>query len=133
MKLELAQIPVQDGSIDENLGRILKAIEKSGPDTDLIMFPEAALTGFPVPYTVPQVAQSLTGVAMSKVREAARGKSIGVAIGLAENDGGRYFNTTVLIDRTGEINHFYRKTHLWPAEVDMFEAESVSRSASSTV
>lgn len=121
MQLELAQIPVQDGSVDVNLDRILKAIADSKPDTELLLFPEAALTGFPTPKTVKDVAEALDGSAMSRVRDAARAKSVGVAMGLAENDGGRFFNTTVLIDSSGETKLTYRKTHMWPAEVDMFE------------
>jgi (R)-amidase len=42
-------------------------------------------------------------------------------VGLAERDGSRFFNTTVLVDERGEIALRYRKTHLWASDVGVFE------------
>jgi (R)-amidase len=55
------------------------------------------------------------------VRNAARAARVAVAVGLAERDGSRFYNTTVLIDEQGELALRYRKTHLWASDVGVFE------------
>ncbi|MEM5447149.1 MULTISPECIES: carbon-nitrogen hydrolase family protein [Paraburkholderia] len=120
MQLELAQIPIVDGAVAPNLARVLDAMAKSHEGSDLIVFPEATLTGFPTRENVRDVAESLEGPSLSKVRDAARAAKIGVAVGLAERDGDRFYNTTVLIDERGDIALRYRKTHLWATDVGVF-------------
>ncbi|MEX3692720.1 carbon-nitrogen hydrolase family protein [Paraburkholderia sp. BR14263] len=120
MQLELAQIPIVDGAVAPNLARVLDAMAKSHEGSDLIVFPEATLTGFPTRENVRDVAESLESPSLSKVRDAARAAKIGVAVGLAERDGDRFYNTTVLIDERGDIALRYRKTHLWATDVGVF-------------
>ncbi|MEM5316710.1 carbon-nitrogen hydrolase family protein [Paraburkholderia sp. JHI869] len=120
MQLELAQIPVVDGAVAPNLGRVLDAIVKRREGSDLIVFPEATLTGFPTRQNVRDVAETLEGPSLSKVRDAAHAANIGVAVGLAEREGDRFYNTTVLIDERGDIALRYRKTHLWATDVGVF-------------
>jgi (R)-amidase len=121
MKLELAQIPLVDGAIAHNLDRVLGVIAQRKPDTDLIVFPETTLSGFPTRENVADLAETLDGPSLTRVRDAARAAGVGVAVGLAERDGSRFFNTTVLIDDQGEIALRYRKTHLWASDVGVFE------------
>lgn len=120
MQLELAQIPLVDGAVAPNLARVLDAIARRREGSDLIVFPEATLTGFPTRENVRDVAETLDGPSLSKVRDAARAANIGVAVGLAEREGERFYNTTVLIDERGEIALRYRKTHLWATDVGVF-------------
>ena len=120
MQLELAQIPLVDGAVAPNLARVLDAIGKRREGSDLIVFPEATLTGFPTRENVRDVAEALDGPSLSKVRDAAREASVGVAVGLAEREGDRFYNTTVLIDERGDIALRYRKTHLWATDVGVF-------------
>ena len=121
MQLELAQIPIQDGAIDTNVQRVLDVIAKRADGTDLIVFPETTLSGFPTRDTVADIAQPLDGAALTRVRNAARVARVAVAVGLAERDGNRFYNTTVLIDAQGELALRYRKTHLWASDVGVFE------------
>ncbi|WP_322104513.1 carbon-nitrogen hydrolase family protein [Paraburkholderia sp. J41] len=120
MQLELAQIPIVDGAVAPNLARVLDTIGKRRAGTDLIVFPEATLTGFPTRDNVRDIAETLDGPSLHAVREAARAASVGVAVGLSERDGARFYNTTVLIDERGEIALRYRKTHLWATDVGVF-------------
>jgi (R)-amidase len=122
MQLELAQIPIVDGATDINVQRVLEVIGKRAAGTDLIVFPETTLSGFPTRDTVADVAQPLDGAALTRVRNAAREAGVAVAVGLAERDGNRFYNTTVLIDEQGELALRYRKTHLWASDVGVFEA-----------
>jgi len=121
MQLELAQIPIQDGATEPNVQRVLDVIAKREAGTDLIVFPETTLSGFPTRDTVADVAQPLDGAALTRVRNAARAARVAVAVGLAERDGSRFYNTTVLIDEQGELALRYRKTHLWASDVGVFE------------
>jgi (R)-amidase len=121
MQLELAQISIKDGATDTNVQRVLEVISKRAPDTDLIVFPETTLSGFPTRATVADLAQPLDGAALTRVRDAAREARVAVAVGLAERDGKHFYNTTVLIDEQGELALRYRKTHLWASDVGVFE------------
>ena len=120
MQLELAQIPIVDGVIAPNLTRTLEAIGQRRAGTDLMVFPEATLTGFPTRENVRDVAETLSGPSLCAVRDAARHANMAVAVGLAERDGERFYNTTVLVDERGEIALRYRKTHLWATDVGVF-------------
>ncbi|MFM0413693.1 carbon-nitrogen hydrolase family protein [Paraburkholderia aromaticivorans] len=124
LQLELAQIPVVDGAVGvggANVQRVLQIIGQRSAETDLIVFPETTLSGFPTRHNVAEVAEPIDGPSLSAVRDAAREARVAVAVGLAERDGSRFFNTTVLIDERGEIALRYRKTHLWASDVGVFE------------
>ncbi|HEX7909803.1 MAG TPA: carbon-nitrogen hydrolase family protein [Paraburkholderia sp.] len=124
LQLELAQIPIVDGAAGvsgANVQRVLQIIGQRAPETDLIVFPETTLSGFPTRDDVGDVAETLDGASLTAVRHAAREARVAVAVGLAERDGGRFYNTTVLVDERGEIVLRYRKTHLWASDVGVFE------------
>lgn len=120
MKVELAQLAGQDNHTAYNLQRALAAIAACDSDTRLIVFPETYLMGFPSIDTVAQVAESVEGPTVQAVQQAARQQQIAVVIGFAENDGGKFYNTTLLITPDG-IALRYRKTHLWPSERGVFQ------------
>lgn len=120
MQIELAQIPVVDGHVAPNLARVVEVIAARREGTGLIVFPETTLTGFPTRETVSELALAADGPELDAVRGAARAAGTGVALGFAERDGTRFFNTSVLIDAAGEIVLRYRKTHLWASDVGVF-------------
>ena len=124
IQLELAQIPIVDGAVGvsgANVQRVLKTIAQRAAETDLIVFPETTLSGFPTRHNVSDVAEAIDGPSLTAVRHAAREARVAVAVGFAERDGSRFFNTTVLVDEHGEIALRYRKTHLWASDVGVFE------------
>lgn len=121
MKVELAQLAGRDQDTAYNLERALAAIAACAADTPLIVFPETHLMGFPTADTVAQIAEPVDGPTVSTVLAAARQRNIGVVIGMAENDNGRFYNTTLLITPEG-IALKYRKTHLWASDRGVFEA-----------
>ncbi|RKF36589.1 carbon-nitrogen hydrolase family protein [Paraburkholderia fungorum] len=124
LQLELAQIPIVDGATGvggANVQRVLQTIGQRAAGTDLIVFPETTLSGFPTRDTIADMAEPIDGPSLTAVRNAAREAGVAVAVGLAERDGKRFFNTTVLVDERGEIALRYRKTHLWASDVGVFE------------
>ncbi len=121
MKVELAQLAGRDNGTAYNLERALAAIAACAADTQLIVFPETHLMGFPSAETVVQVAEPLDGPTVTAVRNAARERNIAVVIGVAENDHGHFYNTTLLITPEGIVLK-YRKTHLWASDRGVFRA-----------
>ncbi|MBV8646607.1 carbon-nitrogen hydrolase family protein [Paludibacterium sp.] len=121
MRIELAQLPCEDGHPEANLAVALAAIDRARPDSDLIVFPETFLSGFPTPQNVASIAEPLDGAAVSRLAAAARDKRLSIAIGLAEARDGRFFNTTVLLTPEG-LALSYRKAHLWASDQGVFSA-----------
>jgi (R)-amidase len=122
MQAELAQLALVDGDVGHNTRKVIETIGRAdvAGGTKLIVFPEATLSGFPTRENIADVAQSLDGPALTSVRDAARRAGVSVAVGLAEREGARFYNTTVLVDDKGEIALRYRKTHLWASDVGVF-------------
>lgn len=121
MNVELAQITGRDGDTAYNLARALKVIETCASETELLVLPETYLTGFPTRTNVAQIAEPLDGPSLKAIHQAAKKKGLSVAVGLAEIDDGRFYNTTVLITPDQGVYLHYRKTHLWSGERDVFE------------
>ncbi|MDH4581930.1 carbon-nitrogen hydrolase family protein [Pseudomonas sp. BN415] len=119
MKVELVQLAGRDGDTAYNLERTLQAIAGCAPDTDLVVFPETQLMGFPTEESVAAVAEPLDGPSVQAVQRAARERNVAVVVGVAENDAGTFYNTTLLITPEG-IALRYRKTHLWASDRGIF-------------
>ncbi|MDF0733051.1 carbon-nitrogen hydrolase family protein [Pseudomonas entomophila] len=120
MKVELVQLAGRDGDTAYNLGRTLAAIHACPRGTDLVVFPETQLMGFPTEANIAQLAEPLDGPSVRAVQEAAKARDVGVVVGLAEaGEDGRFYNTTVLITADG-IALQYRKTHLWASDRGIF-------------
>ena len=115
LKLDIVQLAGRDGDTHYNLQRTLEAIATCAPGTDIVMFPEAQLTGFLDPSNLADVAEPLDGPSVGAVIAAAQARDVAVVAGLIENDGGRFYNTTVFVTPDG-IALRYRKTHLWVSE-----------------
>ncbi|WP_321857243.1 carbon-nitrogen hydrolase family protein [Burkholderia cenocepacia] len=122
MQVELAQLSLVDGDVTHNTRKVIDTIERVdvAGGTKLVVFPETTLSGFPTRENVADVAETLDGPRLRAVRDAARRKGVAVAVGLAERDDGRFYNTTVLVDERGDIVLRYRKTHLWASDVGVF-------------
>lgn len=121
MKVELVQLAGRDGDTAHNLARALEAIAACAADTDLVVFPETHLMGFPTQDTIAALAEPLDGPTLQAIQQAARVHDIAIAIGMAERDGEHYYNTTVLMTPQG-IALRYRKTHLWASDKGIFTA-----------
>ena len=124
MKVDLVQMELRDNNIEYNTSQVIANIVRTdvAGGTELVVFPEATLSGFPTAATAAAVAQPIDGPAVTAVREAARRAGVSVVVGFAERDAAQFFNTSLLIDETGEILLRYRKTHLWASDVGVFTA-----------
>lgn len=120
MKVQLAQIPSDDGVTAPNLARVLAVINAADEQTDLIVFPETCLMGFPSADEVAAVAEPDNGSTLKTVLAVVKARNISVVVGFAEADSGHFYNTTVLLSPEG-IALKYRKTHLWASDVGVFK------------
>ncbi len=115
MKIEIVQLSGRDADTPYNLQRTLDAIEQCAADTDILLLPEAQLTGFLDADTVATLSEAIDGAAVQAVQAAARARNVAVVLGLYENDHGTFYNTTLFIAPEGILLK-YRKTHLWVPE-----------------
>lgn len=120
-RIRLIQSTVVDGDVAGNLDKALKTIAACAGEVDLVVFSETFIPGFPTPENVSRLAEPMTGPSITAVRKAAKDAGLSVAIGFAEVEGGRFFNTGVLIDSSGEVLHKYRKSHLYASDEGVFE------------
>jgi (R)-amidase len=120
LRVRLIQTTLVDGDIAENLDKVVNTIAASEGKTDLLVFPETCISGFPTATNVSELAEHIDGSSITAVRAAARDAGVSVAIGFAENENGQYFNTALLIDACGEIVLRYRKTCLYDSDQDVF-------------
>lgn len=121
VRLALAQLACIDGEPVANLARLEATVAAQARAHDLIVFPESFLVGFPPRDRLRALAEPLDGPLVQRLAEVAREADATLAVGLAERDGSRVYNTTVLVSPEGVLLA-YRKTHLWVFERPRIEA-----------
>jgi predicted amidohydrolase len=95
----------------------------AGAGARLVVLPELLSGGYVLDAAaLAGVAESVAepGTCLRAWSEAAARHGVTVVAGFAESDGGRLFNSAVVIDRTGRIAGVYRKLHLFGGERDVF-------------
>ncbi len=120
MKVAIAQL-VTSVNKEENLQKAKEYVSKAKTaGADFVLFPEMYMA-FVKPSTGTQpvdVAEPLDGPFVQGLAAAAREHQIYVLCGMYETvpgDEKRAYNTTVFLDRNGNLKHRYRKTHLYDA------------------
>ena len=100
--------------IERNLKRTLEQIEiASGEGSDVILFPEANLTGYDFPYLV-GLAASEVERALARVQQAAREARLYVICGTIQQRAGgdKFLNLAHVINPRGEIAYEYAKIQM---------------------
>lgn len=107
----LAQIKPKLGCIADNLALIEERIQQAtAVGTDLIIFPELALTGYFLKDLVPEVARRLDSPEIMRLVDLSR--NISIAIGFVEvTSDYRFFNSALYLE-DGAIRHLHRKVYL---------------------
>lgn len=107
-----------DTTVAANLEFMADVLDCAGRERpDVILLTETFLSRG-VPGKPHEVAQPIPGPATEVLAAKARQYKSYIIMGLLESDGGRTYNTAVLIDREGRLAGKYRKTHLPLAEVE---------------
>jgi NAD+ synthase (glutamine-hydrolysing) len=121
--LALVQFAPRKGDVDANLALIGDALSALASDRkpfpDVVVFPEASLSGYFVEGGVREVALSATSLARRLNAVAAKAcgpthKPFDVIAGFYEDDGGKLYNSAlyVTIGKTPAIRHVHRKLFL---------------------
>jgi predicted amidohydrolase len=112
------------GEIDANLAAMEARIrEGQANGASVIVLPELADTGYVFRNSeeLANLAAPIPeGVAAQRLIALAKELGIHIVCGLAERDGGRFYNAAMLCGPSGYIGKF-RKLHLWDREKLMFE------------
>ena len=124
--VRVAAVQMQPALLDgeANLAHvILLAQAAAAREARLVVFPEAALSGYAItPDEAESLAQPIPGPATQAVAAACRGADLHVVLGILERDAdGTLFNASVLLGPQGLLAH-YRKTHLPLLGVDRYLA-----------
>lgn len=87
-----------------------------GPATDLVLLPEASLTGYVSgegDFDLARFAEPIGGTTARAIAGAARRHRTNIVAPLVLREGDRCFNAMVAFDRQGERIFTYRKRHPW--------------------
>jgi predicted amidohydrolase len=119
LRVTLAQVNA-GRDIQANLGRLKQLLSGIGT-TDLIALPEVfAIRGSDRDYQ--DTAQPLSGPLMNFLASVSHRHNAWVLAGsIVESGEGAVYNTSVLMNRRGEVVATYRKIHLFEAELDSGE------------
>ena len=127
MKIALAQINPTVGALSRNSQKILDVIKDYSSKSDLIIFPEMCLTGYP-----PQdllLDSSFINKAEAILEKIMQGVgNTPVIIGTIRKENNQLFNTAAVLQR-GEVVAYQDKTHL--PTYDVFDEDRYFTSASS--
>ena len=111
LRVALCQLSVS-GDYAGNMQAVDRALGLAASDgADLACFPEACLFGWVNP-DAHQLADSIPGPTSDRLGELARRHGLMVAIGVAEREGGRLYDSALLIDRDGGILLRHRKVNI---------------------
>ena len=99
MKICLAQIDVQLGSVQENTKKMTNWIERAGSEGhDLIVFPEMSDTGYDMNVILKTASEWDSGV-IESIKQAAAKANINVIAGISERVGDDVYNSIAVLDR----------------------------------
>ena len=124
VKIACCQIEPRVGRKEENLEKTLRFAEEAADEgAALILLPELANTGYV--FNTRSEAFGLSeevpgGETIRAWEELAMRRGVYLAAGMAEREGGRLYNSSVLMGPEGYIGK-YRKLHLWNREKLFFE------------
>ena len=115
-RVAVCQTLCLDGDLEGNLHRIETALGlASEAGADIACFPETAFLGWVNP-DAHRRAHPIPGAWSAHIVDAAAQHDIMMAVGLAEKDGDRLYDSAILVDRDGELLLKHRKintlTHL---------------------
>ncbi len=121
MRVAIVQNKPRKGRYHDNLNElreIFAQLAEGDSPPELVVLPEAALTGYFLEGAVYELARSANDFAADIAgawREAAGGKAADVVCGFFENAGGAYYNSAVYLECDGashRIVHLHRKMFL---------------------
>lgn len=115
VKISILQMSSVIGSIDANINKVNKLVSDSLPqDCDVLVLPEVWTVGWAC-NKFSDCAEDITkGNSIIFLKELAKKYNVNIIGGsIIENRGGKYYNTTPVINRNGDLVTTYSKNHLY--------------------
>lgn len=113
MRIALVQLAVKEKSFDYNREHGLELARTAAKDHDLIVLPEVWTTGYSLG-KIASIAESMDGPTITALQEIAKENNCSVLAGsIAMLHDGKIYNTSVAINRAGEVVSLYDKVHLF--------------------
>ncbi|RJP68614.1 MAG: hypothetical protein C4539_08560 [Ignavibacteriales bacterium] len=109
MKIGLVQYNPDWENKESNKKKLQKLFTELPDDVSLLIFPELTLTGFTMRSSL--FAEELEGDSINFFKGIAREKNCHIITGLILEIEGKYFNSAIHIDNSGEIIESYNKIH----------------------
>ena len=114
VRVALAQLPLEDGKLQHNMNLAGAAAKEAAlRDAEFLNLPEAADWGW-LYQEARRDALPIPGSYTDFLEELARGYKVWISAGCIERDGGKVYNSAVIIDREGRIVLKHRKIDTLP-------------------
>ena len=118
MKLTIAQIDINDNQIEGNTDKIIEII-KTHDSSDIVLFSELAITGFPENENIEEKYQ-VGQIAFERLCRETKDLPTTIIIGHIEKAERSFYNSAFLITG-GEASVIHRKAHLWIDDQSIFK------------
>ena len=118
MRMAVIELPATWGEPERALGMVASILEQ-GPRADLVLLPEASLTGYVSPagdFDLTPFAEPRDGRVGRALAALAAKHRVHLAGPLVLADPGGFFNATAVFGPAGEILTVYKKRHPWMPE-----------------
>jgi predicted amidohydrolase len=113
MRVTSIQLAMSDQPKEKNVAHALMLVEQA-PPSDLILLPEIWPCGFFSFNRYQGDSEAIDGPIVKEFQEAACKRRCHIFMGsMVENDNGRLYNTSILLNPEGQIAARYRKIHLF--------------------
>jgi predicted amidohydrolase len=112
VRVAVCQILSIDGDREGNFRRIEYALEDARTaHADIAAFPESVILGWENP-DAHRMASPVPGADSDRVAALARKYGLMISIGMDEKDGGKLYDSAILVDKTGKILWKHRKLNV---------------------
>lgn len=123
LTIAAAQMHCVPGDVGANLAIIENLVQLSARDgAGLVILPETATTGYFISDRLAELAEPEDGPTASRLGAIARSAGVHLAVGMAINQSGRFYDAQLLFGPDGAHLATYRKTHLFSTEREWFAA-----------
>ena len=124
VEVAVLQFAATPGDVASNVSHVVHAVREYGPSADLVITPELITTGYDLELVRRrghELAEPSDGPSMKQLTVAAMEAGATVVVGFLERDASVLYDSVATITPDGRVA-VYRKTHLYPAELDCFTA-----------
>jgi len=130
MRVACVQLRARDVSESEQaLAEAVSAAERGAAKADLVVLPEATYPGYVLHDAGPHLDESMYAKGREAFAQVARSTEKWIAVGLARPEGGRLYNSAVLLAPDGSVAGRTDKTFLWHFDGLWFDPGNVGEVA----